>query len=113
MESEKIVNALDATDVESSKFATRKWYVINDQNNTEYDKGNENDSNIKFEKKVIKSSLCDHSDPYFLVTGDITATGGNAITKVAYKQLFQSELARFGSKILHTTENHSYLSQNL
>ena len=53
METQKIVMLLNATD----KFATRKWYVINDQNNTEYDEGNENDSSIKFETKVIKSNL--------------------------------------------------------
>ena len=47
METQKIVNLLNETDNESSRFATRKWYVINDQNNT---KGNENDLSIKFEK---------------------------------------------------------------
>ena len=57
METEKIVNLLNGTNGESSKFATRKWYVINDHNNTEYGEGNENDSSIKFETKVIKSSL--------------------------------------------------------
>ena len=30
METQKIVNLLMETDNESSKFATRKWYVIND-----------------------------------------------------------------------------------
>ena len=44
MEAQKIVNLLDATDNESSKFAARKWYVINDQNNGENGKGSENDS---------------------------------------------------------------------
>ena len=50
METQKIVNLLNETDNESSRFATRKWYVINDQNNTEYSEGNENDLSIKFEK---------------------------------------------------------------
>ena len=36
LETQKIVNLLNDTDNESSKFATRKWHVINDQNNTEY-----------------------------------------------------------------------------
>ena len=35
--------------------------------------------------KSIESSLCDYSDAYVLVTGDITATGGNANAKVAFK----------------------------
>ena len=85
METQKIVNLLDATDNESSELATRKWYVINDQNNAEYDEGNENDSSINVETKIIKSSLCDFSDAYILVTGDITATSGNANAKVAFK----------------------------
>ena len=34
METQKIVNLLVDAYNESSKFATRKWYVINDQNNT-------------------------------------------------------------------------------
>ena len=55
METQKIVNLLDDTDNESSKFAKRKWYVINDQNRTEYDEADENDSSIIFKTKVIKS----------------------------------------------------------
>ena len=57
MESQKIVNLLNDTNNESSKCSNRKWYVINDQYNAEYGEGNENDSSIKFETKVIKASL--------------------------------------------------------
>ena len=70
---------------ESSKFATRKWYVINDQNNIDYGVGDENGTTTKFETKVIKSSLCDYSDAYVLVTGNITATSGDANDRVAFK----------------------------
>ena len=45
----------------------QKWYIINDQNN-----GNENELTIKFEAKAIKPNLCDYSDAYIFVTGDIT-----------------------------------------
>ena len=72
-------------DSESSKFATRKWYVINDQNNTNYGERNEDGTTVKFETQVIKSNLCDYSDAYILVTGDITVTGGDANTRVAFK----------------------------
>ena len=40
---------------------------------------------IKFETKFIKSSLCDYSDAYILVTGDITAASGNENTDIAFK----------------------------
>ena len=46
MKTRKIVNLLNDTEEECSKFAIRKWYLINDQNNTEYGEGNENDSSI-------------------------------------------------------------------
>ena len=85
METQKIVNFSNDSDNESSKFATRKWYVINDQNNTEYGEENENDSSINFEAKVIKSNLCDYLDAYILVTEDITAKNGDANTKAASK----------------------------
>ena len=64
METQKIGNLLNNTASESLKFSARKWYVINDQNNGEYGEGNENDSSIKFEAKVIKSSLCNYSDVF-------------------------------------------------
>ena len=81
----KIVNLINENNNVSSTFVTRKWYVINDQNNTEYGEENENDSSIKFETKVIKSNLSDYSDPYILLTRDITATSGKNNTTVAYK----------------------------
>ena len=40
---------------------------------------------IKFLTSSLESSLCDYSDAYILVTGNITVTGGNANTKVAFK----------------------------
>ena len=84
-EIQKIANLLGNDDSESSKFATRKWYVINDQNNTNYGERNEDGTTVKFETQVIKSNLCDYSDAYILVTGDITVTGGDANTRVAFK----------------------------
>ena len=85
METQKIVNSLADADNESSKFATRKWYFINDQKNTDYGEGKESGTTVKFETKVIKSNLWDYSDVYVLVTGNITATDGNANTRVAFK----------------------------
>ena len=85
MESQKIVNLLNDSDNESSKFATRKWYIINDQNNGQYGRGNGNNSTIKFETKVIKPDLCDYSAAYILVTGDIKIGDIAADTNAAFK----------------------------
>ena len=60
METQKIANFLSNADNESLKFASRKWYVINDQNSTDYGQRNESGTTVKFETKVIKSSLCDY-----------------------------------------------------
>ena len=51
MENEKITNLLSDVDNESSKFATKIWYVINDQNTTNYSEGNEDSAivNLKLE----------------------------------------------------------------
>ena len=101
METQKIVNLLGDANNESSKFATRKWYVVNDQNNTDYGEGSKDSTTVKFETKVIKSDLCDYSDTYFLVTGNITATGGGANTRVAFKNC-----APFTKCITHINDEH-------
>ena len=108
METQKIVNLLGDANNESSKFATRKWYVINDQNNTDYGEGNEDSTTVKFETKVIKSNLCDYSDTYILVTGDITSTGGNANTRVAFKNC-----APFTRCTTHINDEHIDNADNL
>ena len=49
-------------------------------------KGNYSHENpIKFLTSSLESSLCDYSDAYVLVTGNITVIGGGPDTKVAFK----------------------------
>ena len=81
METQKTVNLLDGTDNENTKFATKKWYVIDRES-----KGNYSSKNpIKFQTNSLESSLCDYSDAYILVTGNIAVTSNNVATKVAFK----------------------------
>ena len=56
METQKIVNLLNDTDNENSKFA--KWYVIDSESKGNYSDGNE----IKFLTSSLESNLCDYSD---------------------------------------------------
>ena len=107
MEPQKIANLLGNVDNESLRFA-RKWYVINNQNNIDYGDGDENDTTIKFETKVIKSNLCDYSDASILVTGDTTATGCDANTKVAFKNC-----APFTKCVTHLNDEHVDNADNL
>ena len=73
METQKIVNLLNGSDNENSKFATKKWYIIDSESNGNYSHHNP----IKFLTKSIESSLCDYSDAYILVTGDIAVKKRN------------------------------------
>ena len=84
MKTQKIVNLLNDSDNESSKFASGKWYMINYQNNGQCGKGKQNNSTIKFETKVIKPNLCDYADAYILVTGYIEIADIAADTNVAF-----------------------------
>ena len=81
METQKIINLLNGSDNENSKFATKNWYIIDSESNSNYSHHNP----IKFLTKSIESSLCDYSDAYVLVTGNINVTGGNNNTKVTFK----------------------------
>ena len=81
MEAQKIINLLDDTESEYLKFETKKWYVIDSESNGNYSK----DEEIKFLTRSIELSLCDYSDAYILVTGNIAATPNNAATQVVFK----------------------------
>ena len=54
IQAQKIANLPRDECNESSKFATGKCYVINDQNKTDYGEGNENGTTIKFETQAIE-----------------------------------------------------------
>ena len=72
---------LNGSDNENSKFVAKKWYVIDSESKGNYSHENQ----IKFLTSSLESNLCDYSDAYILVTGNINVTGGDANTKVAFK----------------------------
>ena len=65
----------------NSKFVTRKWDIVNEQTNSNYDGGNE----ILYNTEVLKSNLCDYSDTYILVRGDIIVVAALATQGVYSK----------------------------
>ena len=67
--------------MKNSKFGTKKWYVIDSESKGNYS----HHDPIKFLTKSIESSLCDYSDAYILVTGNIAVVGADDNTKVAFK----------------------------
>ena len=81
METQKNINLLNGSDNENLKFATKKWYNIDSESKGDYLPDNE----IKFLASSLESNLCDYSDAYILVTGNINITGGDNNTKIAFK----------------------------
>ena len=81
METQTILNLLNDSNNENSKFATKKLYVFDSEANGNYSK----DGKRKFLTRSIESRLCDYSDTYVLVTGNITAIGADNNTKAAFK----------------------------
>ena len=87
MEYQKIMNLLDNTPNQPTKFKTKIWVEINDDSHRTYN----TNSQIKFKTSMLRSSLCDHSDVYILVKGTISIAAqaednpNNVNKKVAFK----------------------------
>ena len=65
---------LDNTPNQSTKFKTKTCVEINGDTRGTYN----TNSQIKFKTSMLKSSLCDYSDAYILVTRTIEITGEGA-----------------------------------
>ena len=90
MDYQKIINLLDNTSNEPSKFRTKNWIEINDASRGPYNVN----SQIKLITWMIKSSLCDYCDAYILVKGNITVNNttadGAAANNVTKKVIFKN-----------------------
>ena len=113
MENQKIINLLNKSDTNSKHFATKKWHIINDENNTNYgvnkDTGANNPDTIKYDTRVIKPNLCDYADAYILVDG--TTRAANAVdddTRLALKNC-----APFTKYNLEINDEHVDTAENL
>ena len=73
MENQKIINLLNKGDIDPKHFTTKKCYIINDENNTNYgvnnDTGENNPDTIKYDIRVLKPNLCDYAEAYILFDG--------------------------------------------
>ena len=96
METQKIISLLNNSENENSKFTTKQWYIIDSEIKSNYSHENP----IKLLTNSLESSLCDYSDSYILVTGDITATPNNAATQVIFKNCAPFE--KFRTEITET-----------
>ena len=68
MEYQKIINLLDNTPNQPTKFRTKNLAEISDDSRGTYN----TNSQVRFKTSVIRSSLCDYSGAYIPVKGTIT-----------------------------------------
>ena len=68
MKYQKTINLLDNTPDQPTKFGTKNWIEIDDDLRGTYN----TNSQVKFKTSMLRSSLCDYSDPYILVKGTIS-----------------------------------------
>ena len=112
MENQKIINLLNKDDTDSKHFAIKKWYIINDENNTNYgvnkDTGANNPDTIKYDTRILKPNLCDYADAYILVDGTIRAEGADANTRLVLKNC-----APFIKCNLEINDKHVDTAENL
>ena len=112
MENQKIINLLDKIDTDCKHLATKKWHIINDENNTNNgvnkNAGANNPDTIKYDTRVLKPNLCDYAEAYILVDGTITGTGGNNNTRLALKNC-----APFTKCNLEINDEHVDTAENL
>ena len=87
MEYKKIINLLDNTPSQPTKFRIENWVEINNDS-----RGTCNiNSQIKFETSMLRSRLCDYNDAYILAKGTISMASQagdnpyNANQKVVFK----------------------------
>ena len=90
MEYQKIANFLNDALNKPSKFRTRNWVEINDVIRGAYSPNKQ----TRFKTAMLRSSLCDYSDAYILVKGNITvnnnAVAGAVANNIDKKVIFKN-----------------------
>ena len=71
MEYQKIINLLENTPSQPTKFRTKNWAEINNDLRGTYN----TNSQVELKTSMLRSSFCDYNDAYMLVSGTITITG--------------------------------------
>ena len=93
MEYQTIANLLNDGSNKPSNFRARNWVEINDEARGTYS----HNKQIKFKTSMLRFSLCDYSDAYILVKGNITVnnTAGAAAANNTNKKIIFKNCAPF------------------
>ena len=73
MEYQKITNLLGNTFDKVARFITKKWIEVHDQSGNAENRYNPN-KQIRFKTSMLRSDLCEYSDAYIVVKGNITVS---------------------------------------
>ena len=112
MECQKIINLLDTTPNQLTKFRTKIWLKINNDGSETYN----SNSQIKFKTSMLKPSLCDYTDTYILLRSTITVAAqiagnqNNVRKKVVFKNCapFTDCISEINNKNLFLVKKNSY-----
>ena len=105
MEHQKILNLL--IKASNPNFFTRKWNIVNDQSNANFDVG----SKIIYNTEVLHSIIFHYNDDYILVRGDITIIGRSFPAEVTFQNC--ALFIKFVTKVDGTATGHSVVDLHL
>ena len=90
MEFQEIIYLLDITsdDKDLPKYVTKKWIEVYDQSEKNYNVNKE----IRTKTPMLRSDLCDFSDAYIVVKGDITLKGDDDTNKHNKNLVFKNNV---------------------
>ena len=103
---------LDNTPSQPAKFRTKYWVEINDDSRGKYNIN----SQIKFKNSMLRSRLCDYSDVYILVSGNIIvkncAPFTNCISETNNKKIDNASVMPMYD-LIEYSDNYFEISESL
>ena len=109
MEFQKIINLLDITsdDKDLPRYVTKKWIEVYDQSEKNYNVNKE----IRFKTSMLRSDLCDFSDAYIVVKGNITVVKKYLLPMILKHLIIQQllQLLLIMQIIMHLVKKISFL----
>ena len=113
MEFQKIPNFLDTTsdDKDLPKFVTKKLVEFYDQSGGNYNVNKE----IRIKTSMLRSDLCDFSDAYIVVKGNITVTKKHLLLMILKHLIIQQlmQLLLILQMIMHLVKKSWFLKTML
>ena len=108
MEFNKINNLLDDSSDKVPRFVTKKWIEIHPQPTKDFNPNKQ----IKFKSPMLRSDLCDYSEAYVWVKGDVSAKDSSSYNNTTHKLFifknnvpFLSCVSKINGKLVENAED--------